>query len=147
MILRGRAAVTLAVSCANVIAMAIGDGQLPICYTYGWWVRAACRMVGEDAMSEFLIYLLLLVPFGFPVVPWLVAKRWGITNMWASVGLVVLALFLMPFLFFGICAAAACGQGAILIFPLAGLWGLSVVVTIISAAIAARVLRRPAPGS
>jgi hypothetical protein len=131
---------------ANVIAVAIGDGQLPICYTCGWRVRAACRMAGEDAMSDFLIYLLVLVPFGFPVVPWLVAKRWGIMNMWASVGLVALALFFMPFLFFGICMAAACGQGAILIFPLAWLWVLSLVVTIISAAIAARVLRRPAPG-
>ena len=97
-------------------------------------------------MSDFLVYLLLIVPFGFPAVPWLVAKWWGTTNMWASVGLVVFALFLMPFLFFGICAAADCGQGAILIFPLAGLWGVAVVVTIISAVIAARVLRRPAPG-
>lgn len=98
-------------------------------------------------MSDFLVYVLLTVPFGFPVVPWLVAKWWGIANMWASVWLVVVALFVMPFLFFGICAAAACGQGAILIFPLALLWGVSVVVTIISAAIAARVLRRPAPCS
>jgi hypothetical protein len=56
MILRGRAAARYpGVFRANVIAMAIGDGQLPICYTCGWWILAACRMAGEDTVSDFLI--------------------------------------------------------------------------------------------
>jgi hypothetical protein len=116
------------------------------CYNL-WPAHSRRRTAGEDTMADFLAYLLLLVPFGFPVIPWLVAKRWGVTNMWGSVVLVMLALLLMPFVFFGVCMASDCGQGAILIFPLAWIWGLSVVATVISAAIAAWLLRKAAPGA
>jgi hypothetical protein len=96
-------------------------------------------------MFDALIYVLLFLPIGFPVVPWLFRARWGLRGIWISTGFAIVALLCMPFLFFSVCVAANCGQGAIAIFMLVPVWIASAVFTVISAVIAVYSLRQHGP--
>jgi membrane protein implicated in regulation of membrane protease activity len=93
-------------------------------------------------MFDTLMYLLLFLPAGFPVVPWLFRTRSGRWGIWLSTGFVILTLLLFPFLFFSACAAVNCGQGAIAIFMLGPVWIASAMFTVASAAIASYSLRQ-----
>jgi hypothetical protein len=93
-------------------------------------------------MFDALMYLMLILPLGFPVVPWLFRARWGLRGIWISTGLVLAILSLFPFLFFSACVAANCGQGAIAIFMLGPVWIVSAVFTVVSAALAVYSLRQ-----
>ena len=93
-------------------------------------------------MFDALMYVMLFLPIGFPVVPWLFRTRWGRRGIWISTGLVLVTLSLFPFLFFSACVAVNCGQGAIAIFMLGPVWILSAVFTVVSAAIAVYSLRQ-----
>lgn len=89
------------------------------------------------AMFDALMYVLVFLPIGFPVVPWLFRARWGRRGIWLSAGLVLIILCLLPFLFFEACVAMKCGQGAIAIFMLGPIWIGSAVITVLSAVLAA----------
>jgi hypothetical protein len=99
--------------------------------------------IGQSFMLDVLMYLLLFLSLGFPVVPWLFRARSARRGIWLSTGFVIVALICFPFLFFGACVATNCGQGAIAIFMLGPIWIASAVVTLISAGIASYSLRRP----
>jgi hypothetical protein len=92
-------------------------------------------------MFDALMYLLLFLPMGFPVVPWLFRTRSGRRGIWISTALVLVTLCLFPFLFFEACVAVNCGQGAIAIFSLGPVWIVSAVFTVVSAALASYSLR------
>jgi hypothetical protein len=94
-------------------------------------------------MFDSLMYVLLFLPMGFPIVPWLSRTRSGRRGIWISTGLVLVTLCLFPFLFFEACVAVNCGQGAIAIFMLGPVWIVSAVFTVVSAAMAVYSLRRP----
>ena len=87
-------------------------------------------------MLDALIYLTLILSFGFPAVPWFFGARWGRRGIWLSTGLVVVILCLFTPLFFAACAASNCGQGAIAIFLLGPIWIVSGLLTVTSAAFA-----------
>jgi hypothetical protein len=87
-------------------------------------------------MLDALIYLMLFLSLGFPVVPWLFRVRSGRRGIWISTALVIVTLICFPFLFFSACVAANCGQGAIAIFMLGPIWIASGVATVASAALA-----------
>ena len=93
-------------------------------------------------MFDALMYVLLFLPMGFPVVPWLFRTRSGRRGIWISTGLVLVTLCLFPVLFFEACVAVNCGQGAIAIFMLGPVWIVSAVFTVVSAAIALYSLRQ-----
>jgi hypothetical protein len=99
--------------------------------------------IGQSFMLDALMYLMLVLSLGFPVVPWLFRARSGRRGIWLSTGFVLVALICFPFLFFGACVATNCGQGAIAIFMLGPIWIASAAVTLISAGIASYSLRRP----
>ena len=99
--------------------------------------------IGQSFMLDALMYLLLFLSLGFPIVPWLFRARWGRRGVWLSTGFVIVALLCFPFLFFGACVATNCGQGAIAIFMLGPIWIASAAATLISAVIASYSLRRP----
>ena len=94
------------------------------------------------AMFDALMYVMLLLPLGFPVVPWLFRARSGRWGIWISTGFCLVTLALFPFLFFSGCVAINCGQGAIAIFMLGPVWIVSAVFTVASAAIASYSLRQ-----
>jgi hypothetical protein len=94
-------------------------------------------------MLDALMYLMLFLSLGFPVVPWLFRARSGRRGIWLSTGFVLVALLCFPFLFFSACGATNCGQGAIAIFVLGPIWMVSAALTLICAAIASYSLRRP----
>jgi hypothetical protein len=87
-------------------------------------------------MLDAVIYLTLVLSFGFPVVPWLFGTRWGRKGIWLSAGLVIVILCLFAPLFSSACVAANCGQGAIAIFVLGTIWLISAILTVMSAALA-----------
>lgn len=93
-------------------------------------------------MFDALMYPMLFLPLGFPVVPWLFRKRWGPWGIWLSTGFVIVTLLLFPFVFFSACVAVNCGQGAIAIFMLGPVWIASAAFTVVSAAIAYYSLRQ-----
>ena len=99
--------------------------------------------IGQSFMLDALMYLMLVLSLGFPVVPWLFRARSGRRGIWLSTGFVLVALICFPFLFFGACVATNCGQGAIAIFMLGPIWIASAAVTLISAGIASYSLRWP----
>ncbi len=105
------------------------------------WLRVApfCSL---RVMFDALMYALLFLPMGFPVVPWLFRARWARRGIWISTGLVLVILISFPFLFFSACVAVNCGQGAIAIFMLGPVWIGSAVITVLSAVLAAYGLRR-----
>lgn len=88
-----------------------------------------------------LMYVMLFLPFGFPVVPWLFGARFGQWGIWLSTALVLLVLIAFPFLFFAACVAANCGQGAIAIFVLGPAWIAAAVLTVMCAVLASYRLR------
>jgi hypothetical protein len=92
-------------------------------------------------MFDALMYVLLFLPMGFPVVPWLFRARSGRWGIWISTGFCLAALALFPFLFFSACVAVNCGQGAIAIFMLGPVWIASAIITVASAVLAAYGLR------
>jgi hypothetical protein len=100
-------------------------------------------LIGQSFMLDTLMYLMLFLSLGFPVVPWLFRARSGRRGVWFSTGFVIVALLCFPFVFFGACVATNCGQGAIAIFMLGPIWIASAAVTLISAVIASYSLRRP----
>jgi hypothetical protein len=86
-------------------------------------------------MFDDLMNLLVILSFGFPVMPWLFGARWGTRGVWLSTGFaVVILLCLFPALFWVSCGA--CGQGAIAIFVLGPIWIASALLTVSSAAVA-----------
>ena len=85
---------------------------------------------------NYLIYLMVILSFGFPAVPWFFGARWGRRGIWLSTGLVVVVLCFFPLLFFAACEASNCGQGAIAIFVLGPIWIASALLTVTSAAFA-----------
>ena len=87
-------------------------------------------------MFDAVMYLTLVLSFGFPAVPWLFGARWGRRGIWLSSGLVVVILCFFPLLFEAACIASSCGQGAIAIFVLGPIWIGSGLLTLISAAFA-----------
>ena len=87
-------------------------------------------------MPDTLIYLTLILSFGFPAVPWFFGARWRRRGIWFSTGLVLVILCLFTPLFFSACAALNCGQGAIAIFLLGPIWIASGLLTVTSAAFA-----------
>jgi hypothetical protein len=93
-------------------------------------------------MFDAMMYVLLFLPMGFPVVPWLFRARWGMRGIWISTGLVIAILASFPFLFFTACVAVNCGQGAIAIFMLGPVWIGSAVITVLSGVLAAYSLRQ-----
>lgn len=93
-------------------------------------------------MFDTLMYAMLFLPMGFPVVPWLFRARSGLRGIWISTGFCLAALALFPFLFFSGCVAVNCGQGAIAIFILGPVWIGSAVITVASAVLAAYSLRQ-----
>jgi hypothetical protein len=106
----------------------------PACWQ-GAWLRVAAFCILR-AMLDALIYLMLFLSLGFPVVPWLFRVRSGRRGIWISTALVIVTLICFPFLFFSACVAANCGQGAIAIFMLGPIWIASGVATVASAALA-----------
>jgi hypothetical protein len=94
-------------------------------------------------MFDAMMYLMLFLPLGFPVVPWLFRARSGRKGIWLSSGFVLVTLALFPFLFFSACVSVNCGQGAIAIFMLGPVWIVSAVFTVVCAVIASYSLRRP----
>jgi hypothetical protein len=105
------------------------------------WLRVApfCSL---RVMFDALMYPMLFLPLGFPVVPWLFRARWGRRGIWLSTAVVLVTLGLFPFLFFEACGAVNCGQGAIAIFMLGPIWIVSAVFTVVSAALAVYSLRQ-----
>lgn len=99
--------------------------------------------IGQSFMLDALMYVMLFLSLGFPIVPWLFRARSGRRGVWLSTGFVIVALLCFPFVFFGACVATNCGQGAIAIFMLGPIWIASAAVTLISAVIASYSLRRP----
>ena len=93
-------------------------------------------------MFDAMMYLMLILPIGFPVVPWLFRTRSGRRGIWLSTGFVLVTLFFFPFLFLSACDATNCGQGAIAIFLLGPIWIVSAVLTVVSAALASYGWRR-----
>jgi hypothetical protein len=87
-------------------------------------------------MLDALMYLTLILSFGFPAMPWFFGARWRRRGIWLSTGLVVVILFLFTPLFFAACDASNCGQGAIAIFMLGPIWIVSGLLTVTSAAFA-----------
>jgi hypothetical protein len=87
-------------------------------------------------MFDAMMYVLLFLPMGFPVVPWLFRARSGLRGIWISTGLVLVTLCLFPFLFLEACVAVNCGQGAIAIFMLGPVWIASALFTVASAGLA-----------
>jgi hypothetical protein len=92
-------------------------------------------------MFDALMYVLLFLPMGFPVVPWLFGARFGQRGIWLSTGFVLVILLLLPFLFFEACVAANCGQGAIAIFMLGPAWIAAALLTVMCAVLASYRLR------
>ena len=85
-------------------------------------------------MFDVLMYLMVILPFGFPAVPWFFGARWGRRGIWLSTGFaVVITLCFFPLLFFAACDASNCGQGAIAIFVLGPIWIVSALLTVTSA--------------
>ena len=87
-------------------------------------------------MLDALMYLTLILSFGFPAVPWFFGARWGRRGIWLGTGLVAVILCLFTPLFFAACDASNCGQGAIAIFMLGPIWIVSGLLTVTSAAFA-----------
>ena len=86
-------------------------------------------------MFDVLMTVLIILPFGFPAMPWLFVARWGSRGVWLSTGFaVVILLCFFPILFSLACGA--CGQGAIAIFLLGPIWIASALLTVTSAALA-----------
>ena len=88
-----------------------------------------------DALM-YLMYLTVILSFGFPAVPWLFGAPWGRRGIWLSTGCVIVTLCFFPLLFWAACIASNCGQGAIAIFVLGPIWIGSGLLTLISAAFA-----------
>jgi len=85
-------------------------------------------------MFDNLMIALVVLSFGFPVLPWLFGARWGAKGIWLSTGFsLVLLLCGFPILFETACIASNCGQGAIAIFMLAPIWIVSALLTVGSA--------------
>ena len=86
-------------------------------------------------MFDVLVNSLVVLSFGFPVVPWLLGARWGKRGVWFGTAFAVAILLgLFPILFeFG---CGDCGQGAIAIFVLVPIWIVAASFTIASAAFA-----------
>ena len=87
-------------------------------------------------MFDVLMTLSIVLPFGFPAVPWLFGARWGRRGVWLSTGCVVVILCFFPLLFSAACIALNCGQGAIALFLLVPIWIVSALFTVTFAAFA-----------
>ena len=90
----------------------------------------------REIMFDVLIDLMVILSFGFPVVPWFFGARWGRRGIRLSTGFVVVILCFFPLLFSAACIASNCGQGAIGIFVLGPIWIASALLTVTSAAFA-----------
>jgi len=87
-------------------------------------------------MFDVLMTLSIVLPFGFPAVPWFSGARWGRTGVWLGTGFVVVILCFFPLLFSAACIALNCGQGAIALFLLVPIWIVSALFTVTFAAFA-----------
>lgn len=97
-------------------------------------------------MFDAVINLTALLSIGFPAVPWLSGARWGRAGVWLGAGCSIVILCLFAPLFWAVCIATNCGQGAIAIFVLGPVWIASGLLTVTSAAVAHYYFTRRAPG-
>jgi hypothetical protein len=94
-----------------------------------------------DALVWFAILYTLLTP----VVPWFFARERGKAGAWRSARIALFVLALLHVSLWPACAAAGCGQGAVLLVLLWQAALVSAAATLISAAVAAHVWRQCAP--
>ena len=87
-------------------------------------------------MFDVLMTLSIVLPFGFPAVPWFFGARWGSRGVWLGTGFVVVILCFFRLLFSAACIALNCGQGAIALFLLVPIWIVSALFTVTFAAFA-----------
>jgi Cu/Ag efflux pump CusA len=85
-------------------------------------------------MFDVLMIFFIVLPCGFPTVPWFLGARWGARGVWLGTFSVVVLLGFFPMLFWVGCGA--CGQGAIAIFMLGPIWICSALLTVTSAGLA-----------
>jgi Na+/melibiose symporter-like transporter len=69
-----------------------------------------------------LMYAMLFVPLGFPVVPWLFCRRFGRREIWLSTAVMVTILLCLPLIFWEACGLYNCGQGAVALLMLVPIW-------------------------
>jgi hypothetical protein len=89
-----------------------------------------------------LMYAMLFVPLGFPVVPWLFCPRFGRREIWLSTAVMVTILLCLPLIFWEACGLYNCGQGAVALLMLVPIWMFMGLATVASAALADYYLRR-----
>ena len=113
-----------------------GRSQLPKSQRHFRWVGSAIETANRaEIMFDVLMTVSIVLPFGFPAVPWFFGARWGRTGIWLSTGFsVVILLCFFPILFWVACGD--CGQGAIALFFLVPIWIVSALFTVTFAAFA-----------
>lgn len=87
-------------------------------------------------MFDVSMNVMAILSVFLPALPWLSGARWGRKGVWLSAGFVILILCLFAPLFWAVCIATNCGQGAIAIFVLGPIWIASGLFTAASAALA-----------
>ena len=100
------------------------------------WERYEKGNRAENMNFDALMILSIVLPFGFPAVPWIFGARWGLRGVWLSTFAVVILLCFFPALFWVGCGD--CGQGAIALFMLVPIWIVSALFTVTFAAFAHR---------
>lgn len=85
------------------------------------------------AMFENYAYVVALYALIAPALPWVFARKRSIAAIWGATSVTLLVLCLLSALLWPACAAANCGQGAILV---AALWGIAAVSAMTTAMIA-----------
>ena len=68
-----------------------------------------------------------------PALPWILARKKDLSAVWAATIVALLLLLLFSALLWPACAAANCGQGAILVALLWGVAGFSAMITLMVA--------------
>lgn len=79
---------------------------------------------------ETYAYVVLAYMVVAPVLPWLIARKWGAGRAWSATAIVLLLLVVLNAALWPACIAANCGQGAIVIVALWGLAGISGLCTL-----------------
>jgi hypothetical protein len=83
----------------------------------------------KHLVLDTLTWLALLYALVTPAVPWIFAPG----NVWSGTGIALLILVVLHASLWRACAAANCGQGAILVVVLWGVAGMFGFVTLVSA--------------
>lgn len=87
-------------------------------------------------LIELYFWGVIIFAFLAPVVPWIFAFWRGVRAAWTNSAKVLLALAVLAFLFVPACTVAGCGEGTMAFLPLWYAVGISICLTLGSAAVA-----------